>query len=143
MAKVLIAETYKLSVDEANIIEESIPEGGDMEMQLHLKESTPGWVVSSIATSIDLALKLKSVPLRDEIRHSAGVISIKWRKGFPFLPVIIAALLVIGLIVVFFLALQIFREVTSNPILFIPLILVGVGVVMFASKKGKKAIAGR
>jgi len=121
--------------------ESYIPEGANAELRLYLK-SAPSWVITPAVWTLNQTLKLAGVPLREDVKYEAGIVSIKWRKGFPFLAAIVAAIIAVAVIIMLFLAWQLFEEVAKTPLLIIPLILIGVGVFLFAIK-GKKALPGR
>jgi len=142
----LLAEGFKEGRDvgaDLTAAEDYIPEGGKAELRLYLKEFWgSGVIFGGLATSLNFALRTANVPLREDVKYEAGIISIKWTKGFPFLALVIVGAIAAIIALAAFYAWQLSEEISKNPLLIIPLVLIGAGVLLFAIK-GKKALPGR
>jgi len=113
------------NINEAKEAERYLPEGSDAELRLYLSDSAPGWSIWTLENS----LKAVGVPLRGPVEQTANVISIKWRKGFAWLPLIVIALVAIGIIASLLISWQLLKVVGGSPLLLIGLGLLAFGVV--------------
>lgn len=118
--------------------EQHIPEGGLAELKLQFRWRFPGF--NTAAQEVNAQLTGRGVvPWPDEWKivfpdPQQPVWYIRWKKGFPWAPVIVAAIVaLVALLVAWFLYKVFVPVVQANPWLLPLLVLLGAGVLLLGS----------
>lgn len=129
MSLQLIAEGTRSNFSDVSLYEDYIGEGQEAILEIGIGDAAD-WIVNPIIWSIQTALDLRGVNLTTPVYREGDHIVIQWKKGFPWLAVIVAALLIIGTLWVLMNFWKLYN-IIPEPLK--PLVGIAIGVAVIAA----------
>ena len=130
MAWEQIASGGLLDARDIERYEAYISEGQRASLELDLRAPASDYIVS------ELQSQLQQAGIREvQVTTGSPLLRVSWRKGFPFLPVVVGIILSLIVLAIIIMGWRLFREVTEvvpAPVITGGLILVLVVVAMLA-----------
>ena len=141
MAYEFVAQGGALDTEGVGQYEGALAEGQRAILEIDLRVTPPGWAVDALTRE----MSSRGIP-EFGISETGRTLSIWWRKGMPWLAIIVAGLLGLIVLVILVMGWRLFREVVG----LVPgplksamglLLLLGLGLLVLGG--GRKVIGGR
>ena len=133
MAWEQIASGGLLEATDIERYEAYISEGQRASLELDLRAPAPDWMVA------ELQSQLQKAGVREaQVTTGSPLLRVSWRKGFPFLPVVVGIILGLIMLAILIVGWRLFREVAEvvpAPVITGGIILILVVVAMLARQR--------
>ncbi len=126
----LVASGTRGNIDQISDYESKFEEGSKGSILLHCSTS---FGIGTLSSGLNEALEAAGVKMPESVSHSGSTITIKFQKAFPWLAVIVAAIIAAAFLYVIIQNWELFKDVATAIAPLLPYLIVGIVILIALS----------